>query len=452
MRSPAGSESGSPRPKRPRHCTVQGPISRDRAAGGGRPPARPGRQRPAAISRATARSAIDARRREVHRLQFGRRPAGDQRGAAGRRAAPSRPRRAAAPQRPTMRRSIAAARLASISCLTTAQASASQGQGRRRGRRCGPAADQRPEQRVAAEAPVELAEVVVDRRARSASARSPARAARRRPGRRLAAGRRDGDARRVDRLGAQRDPAATRLPGPDQHRAAVDVEQPGGDPAADRASPGPRRRSAAAGRARAGATSSSSGRGPPRRSATEEVDVDQEGAAGDARWRGARLAAREAPRRARCGEPTAPTARTAATVAAPASTPAGGGDRGGPDLGAQDRRARLAVGLERPDGVLGPRRRRPPRRRPRRRRRTSRLTRPTLARACCRHRGRALRKPRNVRISGALERPLVDPVALDDLAAHPLHRPVHRRRSSPGSSPSRRPSAAVRSAASKCST
>ena len=159
-RSPAGSESGSPRPRRPRHWTVQGPISVI-AQQAPSPPAARDRQRPAATSRGDRAQRDRAARREFHRRQLGRRPAGDRlrrRDVAQRpRPSPSR-----APQRPTIRRWIRAARSASISCLTTAQASASQGHGRPRGRKSGTAPDQRPEQRVAAEAALELAEVVVD--------------------------------------------------------------------------------------------------------------------------------------------------------------------------------------------------------------------------------------------------------------------------------------------------
>ena len=61
-----------------------------------------------------------------------------------------------------MRRWIRRARLVSISCLTTAQASASQGQGRRCGRKLGSRREQRAEQWVATEAAEELGEVVVD--------------------------------------------------------------------------------------------------------------------------------------------------------------------------------------------------------------------------------------------------------------------------------------------------
>ena len=68
----------SPRPKRPRHWTVQGPISgiarRRRSAR-----AAPRSQRPAATSRASRRRADRAGGGEVHRLQFGRGAAGDRR-------------------------------------------------------------------------------------------------------------------------------------------------------------------------------------------------------------------------------------------------------------------------------------------------------------------------------------------------------------------------------------
>ena len=70
-----GSESGSPRPNRPRHCTVQGPISgiAEQAASAAGPPSHSGR---AAISRATARRAIErAGERSIEASSAGARPA-----------------------------------------------------------------------------------------------------------------------------------------------------------------------------------------------------------------------------------------------------------------------------------------------------------------------------------------------------------------------------------------
>ena len=151
---------------------------------------------------------------------------------AGRRGAPCGPRPSRAPQRPTMRRSIVAARLASISCPQTAAASASQGQSRRLGRKSGrrrmigPTSGSRRKRWWKAPCPRR-------RRARSASARSRSPAPRGPPGGSSSQADRHGERRRVDRLGAEGDPAGAAQPGADQDRRAVDGEQAGGDAALD---------------------------------------------------------------------------------------------------------------------------------------------------------------------------------------------------------------------------
>ena len=73
---------------------------------------------------------------------------------------PVRPQRR--PSAATTRRSIAAARSNSISCSQIAQASASNGSGRRSTRSHGRRRTERPDQRVAQEAPAKRAQVVVD--------------------------------------------------------------------------------------------------------------------------------------------------------------------------------------------------------------------------------------------------------------------------------------------------
>ena len=119
-----------------------------------------------------------------------------------------------------MRRWISAARRTSISCSVTAQASASQGHGRRRGRSQGrwwmasPISGSPRKVRANSESGRRR------RRARSASARSRARApraARDRPGRRRPRGRR---------------PAALGLPGVDDDATVRGRQQPGDDRAA----------------------------------------------------------------------------------------------------------------------------------------------------------------------------------------------------------------------------
>ena len=140
-----------------------------------------------------------------------------------------RPRRrrasaAACPSGATIRRWITCARVDSISCSVTAQASASQGcavrRGRSQGRRriSGPSSGSRLKRRV------ELARGRRRRRARGGRSRAPRSSSldarpSRRPRLALEPGRRD-------RHRGDRDPAiAPQLPGADQDRAAVDVEE-----------------------------------------------------------------------------------------------------------------------------------------------------------------------------------------------------------------------------------
>jgi len=95
----------------------------------------------------------------------------------------------------------------------------------------GQAPDQRAEQRVAAEAAVKLGDVVVD-------AEREAHPLDRQPQLRLAGRPRLPTQRqrhrpRVERLGPQLQPPRPGFPGPEQDRAALDVEQAGRDPPAD---------------------------------------------------------------------------------------------------------------------------------------------------------------------------------------------------------------------------
>ena len=124
---------------------------------------------------ATSRAALDQRQRaagaEVERLQQRRRRARERRGV-GRSRRPLRGQRR--PRRPTIRRSIATARRNSISCSQIAQASASNGSRPPPDAQVRPRAQRGPDERVVAEGVPERAQVVVDRRARSACGRSPA--------------------------------------------------------------------------------------------------------------------------------------------------------------------------------------------------------------------------------------------------------------------------------------
>ena len=184
MRSPAGSESGSPRPKRPRHWTVQGPIS-GTASSRRSPPGSPGSTRPAAIWRATAARAIERfGERPVASSSAGARPAisGAEGTSLSWRALGPEPRAPAAdhaaldPRRPAGLDQL----------LDDGPGERLPGPGPPPRAQPGPAADRRAEQRVAAEAAVELGEVVVDAEREAHPLHAAARAA---PGRRGAAAR-----------------------------------------------------------------------------------------------------------------------------------------------------------------------------------------------------------------------------------------------------------------------
>ena len=112
------------------------------------------------------------------------------------------------PQRRTIRRWIAAARTNSISCSVIAQASASNGSGRRRDAHPRPGAHGRADQRIVAEALVEGAQVVVD------AQREP------HPLDRQARG------RLVGSLSAEKHALGARLRHAHHGRPAVDVQQP----------------------------------------------------------------------------------------------------------------------------------------------------------------------------------------------------------------------------------
>ena len=253
-----------------------------------------------------------------------------------------------APQRPTMRRSICAARPLSISCSTTAQASASQGQGRRRGRRqgsrriAGPSSGSRRKRRKksprSSSTPraKRIRSAAVSRSAGPASLSS------------LAGGRRDGDGRRVDPLGSHRDPLPARFPGPDEHRRRVDDEQAGRDPAANPHHEVP---AAVAGHAEGGgrpdlelqrsrAQPALSGRAGGRRQGTSG-------------WRG-RCGRSDLRRERRRGErPREPTARTAATVATPAMAPPAAASAAVRTSVRSTGTRRLAIGIERAGRLTG---------------------------------------------------------------------------------------------------
>ena len=126
------------------------PRGAPRARPRGASPARACRARPQASSSAGAQAAIAARRRRVAQRAVAR----------GRSAA-------------IMRRWIAIARGMSISCSVIAHIRASHGVGVAAHAQPRAGADRAADQRVVAEARVELRQVVVDRRRRSASARCP---------------------------------------------------------------------------------------------------------------------------------------------------------------------------------------------------------------------------------------------------------------------------------------
>ena len=236
-----------------------------------------------------------APQRQPHRLQFDRRPAGDQvrRGHVAQAVAAL-----AEPQPPaTDDAALDAGGPAGLDQLLDHRPGKRlPGPGPAARAQVGPAAQQRPEQRVAAEAAVELAEVVVDaeREAHPLQRQLQLRLAGLAGRRRSAAG--PGAAIEPGSSGSAR--SATRplprLPGPHQDRAALDVEQPGGDAPLDPHHPvlaavarQPVRRRRDGPRARGS---------PP-----EQVHVDQEGAAGDDV--GLRFAARAAAAESACVRP-----------------------------------------------------------------------------------------------------------------------------------------------------
>ena len=319
---------------------------------------RSGRGRP---SIASLRSATERPpERSIDCSSAGARPAISAAGGTSRSAPRPSPRRA--PQRPTMRRSIVAARLASISCPQTAAASASQGQGRRLRAEVGQPADDRPDQRVAAEALVEGGHVLVDaeREAHPLDRR-----------RQLLAPRRPQLARRgpatVSRAGSTASARKATRPGPAQPGAHQDRRAVDGAAGAWRS----RARPAGCGRSAAA---------DPERRGRPDLDLERRGRVptgasgraggrrpGRSGWRspcrgggGGRAGARPFPR-----EPTAETRADRGDGRRAGQHPAGDGDRGASHLAAQHRRAAPRA----PDReACGPGRRRPRRRRlPRRR-------------------------------------------------------------------------------------
>ena len=121
------------------------------------------------------------------------------------------------------------------------------------------------------------------------------------------------------------DAVGSRLPGPDQDRAALDVQQPRRHPALDPqrpvvAAPRQPRRTGVPERQSRRADTSSSERFPAHRPLSGRAGGRRRGRSGWRRRRGGRGGGRGGAGRA-LFEPTALTARTAATVAAPASTP-----------------------------------------------------------------------------------------------------------------------------------
>ena len=203
----------------------------------------------------------------------------------------------------------------------------------------GHAADQRPEQRVAAEAAVELGRGRSRARARSASARSPARAGRDRPGparRSAAIGARHSARGRAARPAAPPAPrpAARPAPAPGCRRRAAAASR-----RRRRSAASGRRSRAAAGTASAAAPRASSGRGgqrPSRWTSTRKERL--------ATTLGRSRRRREAARGARLRADGADRAHGGDGGGA-GQDATGRGDRGGADLAAQDRRqAGLLVG------------------------------------------------------------------------------------------------------------
>ncbi len=172
-----------------------------------------------------------------------------------------------------IRRSISAARSASISCPTTAVASASQGHGLRSGRWLGSRRISGPSSGSRRKRRWKSREVVVDAEREAHPLQPQPQLRGPRQARLGCGGERGRHCARVERLGPQLQPPRPRFPGPDQHRAAIDVEEAGGDPGAD-----PQRAVGAA-------APQPVGRGGPyfgfHGLAAEQMDVDQEGAAGD---------------------------------------------------------------------------------------------------------------------------------------------------------------------------
>ena len=359
----------------------------------------PGTTRPAAIWRATAGSAIE---------RFGERPSRSS--SAGARPAisaaerhvaqrPSRGSRAR-PQRPTMRRSICGRPPALDQLLDDRPGERLPRPGAAPRPRPGAAADQRAEQRVAAEAAEELAEVVVDpereahplRRLERAAAARPAQLGVERRRRQIAP-------TRVDGLGAgSRHPppsGARRGPGPGSPRPASSREAtPARIVISDRRPPDVGRRYGEAGRdlqlEGAAAQPALSGRAGGRRQ-------------GRSGWRG-RSPGRSACAARRCAaarprEPRGADARTAATVTAPARTPPAAAIAAVRTSAAQDGRSDCSRRRARGPGsaAVGYRPRRPPRRATSPSISNFSVTRLRLARACVATAG-ALRKPRNVRL------------------------------------------------------
>ena len=265
-------------------------------------------------------------RGEVHRLSSaGARPAIV--AGAGTSRSASRPSPSRGPQRPTMRRSIVAARLDSISCFTTAQASASHGHGRRFGRKpgirrnSGPTSGSRRKRRKNGPWSSSTPSANRIRSVATSSCAWPAGRGARRPRRQL-------DRPRIDRVGAQRDPApagcqartSTGLPSTWSRRVATPPRTADAVLAAAR-QPERRGRSQLDSRPISGRQPALSGRAGGRRP----------GRSGWRRRSGARGGGGEAAPRARPRADGADRAHRG-NRRRPGQDPAGGGDRRGADL------------------------------------------------------------------------------------------------------------------------